>query len=57
MPGAKVARVYLVTGYTGWTARVRFPAAAKYFSLIRMIETGYGNHPASYSMGTGGSFV
>jgi hypothetical protein len=35
---------------------VRFPAGAGNFSLRHRVQTGYGTHPASYSMGTGGSF-
>jgi hypothetical protein len=36
---------------------VRFPARAENFSLRRGVQTGSGAHPASYPMGTGGSFV
>jgi hypothetical protein len=39
----------------GWTARVRFPAVQD-FSLLPSVQTGSGAHPASYPMGTGGSF-
>jgi hypothetical protein len=42
---------------TGWTAGVRFPREAKDFSLLRTPQTGSGAHPASYSKGSGGSFL
>jgi hypothetical protein len=32
------------------------PAGAKDFSLFHSVQTGSGYHPASYPMGTGGSF-
>jgi hypothetical protein len=35
---------------------VRSPAGAKDFSSILCIQTGYGAHPASCTMGTGGPF-
>jgi hypothetical protein len=35
---------------------VRFPAGAGNFSLRHHVQTGSGAHPASYPMGTGGSF-
>jgi len=34
---------------------VRFPAGARTFSLRHRVQTGSGDHPASYQMGTGGS--
>jgi hypothetical protein len=37
-------------------SRVRFPAGAGNFSLYHRIRNGSGAHPASYAMGTGGSF-
>jgi hypothetical protein len=37
-------------------SRVRFPAGAGNFSLHRRVQNGSGAHPASYRMGTGGSF-
>jgi hypothetical protein len=40
---------------TGWTARVRLPAVQD-FSLLHIVQIGSGAHPASYPMGTGGSF-
>jgi hypothetical protein len=46
--------VGIATGY-GLNARVRFPAV-KDFSLLHSIQTDSGAHPASYPMGTGGSF-
>jgi hypothetical protein len=41
----------------GWTIGARFPAGARYFSLLYYVQTGSGVHPASYSMSTGGSFA
>jgi hypothetical protein len=35
---------------------VRSPAGAKDFSSSLYVQTGSGAHPASYTMGTGGSF-
>jgi hypothetical protein len=35
---------------------VRSPAGAKDFFSILCVQTGYGAHPASYTMGTGGPF-
>jgi hypothetical protein len=35
---------------------VRSPAGAKDFSSSICVQTGSGAHPASYTMGTGGSF-
>jgi hypothetical protein len=40
------------TGY-GW---VRLPAEARDLSPFHSVQTGSGAHPASYPMGTGGSF-
>jgi hypothetical protein len=37
-------------------SRVRFPAGAGNFSLHHRVQNGCGAHPASYPMGTGGSF-
>jgi hypothetical protein len=38
------------------SSRVRFPAGAGNFSLQHLIQNGSGAHPASYPMGTEGSF-
>jgi hypothetical protein len=35
---------------------VQSPTEAKDFSSIFCVQTGYGAHPASYTMGTGGPF-
>jgi hypothetical protein len=35
---------------------IRFPAGAGNFFLRRHVQNGSGAHPASYPMGTGGSF-
>jgi hypothetical protein len=37
-------------------SRVRFPAGAGNFSLCHRVQNGFGAHPASYPMGTRGSF-
>jgi hypothetical protein len=37
-------------------SRVRFPAGAGNFSLRQSVQNGSGPHPASYPMGTRGSF-
>jgi hypothetical protein len=49
---------YLTTARlaTGWTIGVRFTVGAGSLSLLHRVQTGSGLHPASYSMGTGGSF-
>jgi hypothetical protein len=39
-----------------WGSRVRFPAGAGNFSLHHRIQNSSGAHPASYPMGTSGSF-
>jgi hypothetical protein len=39
-----------------WGSRVRFPAEAGNFSLHHRVQNGSGAHPASYLMGTRGSF-
>jgi hypothetical protein len=36
--------------------RVRSPAGTGYFSLHHRVQNGSGSHPASYPMGTRGSF-
>jgi hypothetical protein len=38
-------------------SRVRFPAGAGNFSLLHRVQNGSGAHPASYPMGTRGSFL
>jgi hypothetical protein len=37
-------------------SRVRFPTGAGNFPLHRSVQNGSGTHPASYPMGTTGSF-
>jgi hypothetical protein len=39
-----------------WTARVLSPTEAEVFSSNLCFQTGSGAHPASYTVGTGGSF-
>jgi hypothetical protein len=41
---------------TGRGSRFRFPAGAGNFSLHHSVQTGSGAQPASYPMGTKGSF-
>jgi hypothetical protein len=41
---------------TGWTAGVRSPTEAEDFSSTLCVQTGSGAHPASRTVGTGGSF-
>jgi hypothetical protein len=51
--------VSIATGY-GLDDRgsgVRFLAETGNFSLFNRVQTGSGAHPASYPMGTGGSFL
>jgi hypothetical protein len=40
---------------TGWTSRVPFPAV-QHLSLLHVMQTGSGAHPASYAVGTLGDF-
>jgi hypothetical protein len=55
MKGARIARL-VQRRTTGWMAKLRFPAAARDFSLLHGVQTGSEAHPASYPMGAGGSF-
>jgi hypothetical protein len=41
---------------TDWTAELRSPTEAEDFSSNLCVQTDSGAHPASYTMGTGGSF-
>jgi hypothetical protein len=41
---------------TDWTAGVRSPTEAEDFSSNLCVQTGCWAHPASYTVGTGGSF-
>jgi hypothetical protein len=43
-------------GLDDWGSRVRFPAGAENFSLHHRVQNESGTHPASYPMGTRGSF-
>jgi hypothetical protein len=43
-------------GLDDWGSRVRFPAGAGNFYLHHRVQNGSGAHPASYPMGTRGSF-
>jgi hypothetical protein len=48
-PGSSVSQT------TDWTAGVRSPTEAEDFSSNLCVQTGSGAHPASCTMGTGGS--
>jgi hypothetical protein len=41
---------------TDWTTGVRSPSDAEDFSSTLCVQTGSGAHPASCTVGTGGSF-
>jgi hypothetical protein len=43
-------------GFDDLGSRVLFPAGAGNFSLHHRVQNGSGAHPASYPMGTSGSF-
>jgi hypothetical protein len=43
-------------GLDDWAIEVRSPAGAKDFSSSLCVQTGFGAHPASCTMGTGGPF-
>jgi hypothetical protein len=43
-------------GLDNWGSRNQFLARAGYFSLHNHVQKGSGTHPASYPMGTRGSF-
>jgi hypothetical protein len=49
----------IATGYEldDWGSAVRFSARTGNFSLHHRVQTGSGAHPASYPMGTRGSFL
>jgi hypothetical protein len=40
----------------GWMAKVRFLAKIRDFSVLHSLQTGSEAHPATYLVGTGGSF-
>jgi hypothetical protein len=44
-------------GLDYWGTRIRFPGGAGSFSLHHRVQNGPGAHPASYPMGTRGSFL
>jgi hypothetical protein len=51
-----IVQIALGYGLDDQGSRVRFPAEAGNFSLRHRVQNGSGVHPASYPMGTGGSF-
>jgi hypothetical protein len=55
--GSRDSAVDIATGYglDGRGVRVRVPVGARFFHL-QVVQTGFGVHPASYSMGTKSSF-
>jgi hypothetical protein len=55
-PHLCVFHLLLGYGLNDRGSRVRFPAGAGNFSLHQSVQNGSGVHPASYSMGTRGSF-
>jgi hypothetical protein len=50
--------IIILTGYRldNWMIRVRFLMGSGNFSLQHDVQTSSGAHPASYSIGTRGSF-
>jgi hypothetical protein len=51
--------VGIATGYGLDVPRevgVQVPVGSKIFSLLHLVQTGFEVHPASYPMGTGGTF-
>jgi hypothetical protein len=50
--------VSIALGYRldGWSSRVGYLVGTGNFSLYHGVQDGSGAHPASYPMGTGGSF-
>jgi hypothetical protein len=56
--GRRDSSVGIVLGYglDDRGSRVRFPAGAGNFSLHHRVQNGSGAHPASYPVGTRGSF-
>jgi hypothetical protein len=51
--------VSIALGYRldNWGSRVQFPVGAGNFSLHHRVQNGSGAHPASYPVGTRGSFL
>jgi hypothetical protein len=45
--------VDMVTRLRAGESEVRISAEARYFSILHIVQTGSGVHPASFSMGTG----
>jgi hypothetical protein len=43
-------------GLDNWGSRVQFPVGAENFSLHHHVQNHSGTHPASYPMGTRGSY-
>jgi hypothetical protein len=53
--GARIAQRYIAGLRAGWSA-VRVPLGAGNFPRHHRVQTGSGEHPSSYSLGTRGSF-
>jgi hypothetical protein len=58
LAGSRISSGSIVSDYglDDWAIGVRFPAGAEDFSSIICVQTGYGAHPASCTMGTGDPF-
>jgi hypothetical protein len=58
LPGAGIAQAVQRLA-TSWTTEVSEfePRLGQEFSLLHVVQTGSGTHPASYPMGTGGFFL
>jgi hypothetical protein len=56
MSGDKSVGIVLGYGMDDRGSRVRFSAGPGNFSLHHLVQNGSGAHPASYTMGTRGSF-
>jgi hypothetical protein len=59
IPGSRDSSVGIALGYglNDRGSRDRFPAGAGNFSLHHRVQNGSGAHPASYPMGSRGSFA
>jgi ABC-type cobalt transport system substrate-binding protein len=57
--GSGVGRDSLVGVATGYELdlQILFPAGTRIFSILHSVQTDFGAHPVSYSIGTGGDFL
>jgi len=44
---------YIAARLRDGRSRIRVPVGARAFVLLQKVQTGFGAHPATYSMGTG----